>query len=85
MIGTDFQIKVWNELIKIKHGECINYQELALRVANKNYARAVGIANNKNPIPIIVPCHRVIGKSGKLVGYAGGLDIKNKLLEIENK
>ena len=83
MIGTDFQIKVWNELIKIKYGECISYQKLAERVRNKNYARAVGMANNKNPIPIIVPCHRVIGKKGNLVGYAGGLDIKNKLLKIE--
>ncbi|MGE5456522.1 MAG: methylated-DNA--[protein]-cysteine S-methyltransferase [Ignavibacteriales bacterium] len=85
MIGTDFQIKVWNELIKIKYGESICYQELAERVKNKNYARAVGLANNKNPIPIIVPCHRVIGKRGNLVGYAGGLDIKDKLLAIENK
>ena len=84
MIGTDFQIKVWNELIKIKYGECISYQELAERVKNKNYARAVGLANNKNPIPIIIPCHRVIGKNGKLVGYAGGIDIKGKLLQIEN-
>jgi methylated-DNA-[protein]-cysteine S-methyltransferase len=85
MIGTDFQIKVWKELIKIKYGECISYQELAERVENKNYARAVGMANNRNPIPIIIPCHRVIGKSGNLVGYGGGIDIKIKLLEIENE
>ena len=84
MIGTDFQIKVWEELKKIEYGTSISYQALAERVKNKNYARAVGLANNKNPIPIIVPCHRVIGKNGKLVGYAGGLDIKSKLLEIEN-
>lgn len=84
MIGTDFQIKVWEELRKIEYGTSISYQVLAERVKNKNYARAVGLANNKNPIPIIVPCHRVIGKNGKLVGYAGGLDIKSKLLEIEN-
>lgn len=85
MIGTDFQIKVWEELLKIKYGECISYQELAERVKNKNYARAVGMANNRNSIPIIIPCHRVIGKNGNLVGYAGGIDIKSKLLEIENE
>lgn len=85
MVGTDFQIKVWKELIKIKFGECITYQELAKRVKNENYARAVGMANNKNPIPIIIPCHRVIGKNGNLVGYAGGIDIKKQLLEIECK
>lgn len=84
MIGTDFQIKVWNELMKIKYGECISYKELAERVKNKNYARAVGMANNKNPIPIIIPCHRVIGKDGKMIGYAGGIEIKTKLLEIES-
>lgn len=85
MIGTSFQIRVWKELMKIKYGECISYQELAKRVKNKNYARAVGMANNRNPIPIIIPCHRVIGKNGNLVGYGGGIDIKAKLLEIESK
>lgn len=85
MIGTDFQIKVWEELMKIKYGECISYQQLAEKVGSKNYARAVGMANNKNPIPIIIPCHRVIGKNGKLVGYAGGLDIKMKLLKMEGE
>jgi methylated-DNA-[protein]-cysteine S-methyltransferase len=84
MLGTDFQIKVWEELAKIEYGECISYQTLAERVRNKNYARAVGMANNKNPIPIIIPCHRVIGKNGDLVGYGGGIDIKIKLLEVEN-
>lgn len=81
--GTDFQMKVWNELIKIEYGTCISYQELAERVENRNYSRAVGMANNKNPIPIIIPCHRVIGKNNNLVGYAGGLEKKKKLLEIE--
>ncbi len=81
--GTDFQIKVWEELAKIKYGEYISYQELAERIKNKNYARAVGMANNRNPIPIIIPCHRVIGKNGELIGYGGGLGIKKKLLEIE--
>lgn len=84
MIGTDFQIKVWKELTKIKYGEQISYQELAKRIKNKNYARAVGLANNKNPIPIIIPCHRIIGKNGDLVGYAGGIALKKKLLAIES-
>lgn len=84
MIGTDFQIKVWKELTKIKYGDQISYQELAKRVKNKNYARAVGFANNKNPIPIIIPCHRVIGKNGDLVGYASGIVLKKRLLAIEN-
>ncbi len=81
--GTNFQIKVWNELMKIEYGTCISYQQLAERVENKNYSRAVGMANNRNPIPIIIPCHRVVGKNNNLVGYAGGLDKKKKLLEIE--
>ncbi len=84
IMGTEFQLKVWEELTKINYGECISYQELAKRVKNGNYARAVGMANNKNPIPIIIPCHRVIGKNGNLVGYAGGMNIKKKLLEVEN-
>jgi len=85
LIGTDFQIKVWEELSKIDYGKCISYQELGERIGHKNYARAVGMANNKNPIPIIIPCHRVIGKSGHLVGYAGGLEKKQKLLDIEKQ
>jgi methylated-DNA-[protein]-cysteine S-methyltransferase len=83
LIGTNFQLKVWEELSKIEYGKCISYQELGERIGHKNYARAVGMANNKNPIPIIIPCHRVIGKNGNLVGYAGGLDKKKKLLDIE--
>lgn len=85
LIGTDFQVKVWKELKKIEYGKCISYQELANRVKNKDYARAVGMANNKNPILIIIPCHRVIGKGGNLLGYASGIDTKIKLLEIEQK
>jgi len=83
LIGTNFQLKVWEELSKIEYGKCISYQELGEKIGHKNYARAVGMANNKNPIPIIIPCHRVIGKNGNLVGYAGGLDKKKKLLDIE--
>lgn len=81
--GTEFQKLVWNELKKIPYGKTCTYKEIAKGIGNEKACRAVGNANNKNKIPIIVPCHRVIGTSGKLVGYAGGLDIKEKLLDIE--
>ena len=81
--GTDFQRRVWQELLKIPYGETVSYKNIAERVGNPYAARAVGMANNKNPIPIIIPCHRVIGSNGKLVGYAGGLELKQKLLELE--
>lgn len=81
--GTKFQKKVWNELLKIPYGETCSYKDIAIRINNEKGVRAVGMANHNNPIAIIVPCHRVIGKNGKLVGYAGGIDIKSKLLEIE--
>ena len=81
--GTEFQKKSWNSLLKIPYGKTISYKELALMVENEKYSRAVGMANNKNPIPIIIPCHRVIGANGKLVGYRGGLSIKEKLISIE--
>lgn len=85
MRGTEFQIRVWQELLKIPYGETISYGELSRRVSGDNKSsRAVGGANNKNPIGIIVPCHRVIGSNGKLVGYAGGLNIKEMLLNLEN-
>ena len=83
--GTEFQKRVWQELSKIPYGETISYKDLAERTGNIKACRAVGMANNKNPIPIIIPCHRVIGASGKLTGYAGGLDIKKFLLELEQK
>lgn len=83
--GTDFQIKVWKELLKIPYGETCTYLDIAKRVGNPNASRAVGMANNKNKIMIIVPCHRVIGSNKKLVGYAGGLDIKEKLLKLEKE
>ena len=82
--GTDFQKKVWQELSKIPFGETISYQQLAEKMGSKNKARAVGNANGKNPIPIIIPCHRVIEKNGKLGGFGGGLLIKQFLLELEN-
>lgn len=81
--GTVFQNRVWNELFKIPHGETISYTELAERVGRPGSHRAVGAANGRNPLPIVIPCHRVIGKSGKLTGYAGGLEAKQKLLELE--
>ncbi|CUU45698.1 methylated-DNA--[protein]-cysteine S-methyltransferase [Clostridium beijerinckii] len=81
--GTEFQRKVWSALQEIPFGETRSYGEIAKIVGNEKAARAVGMANNKNPIPIIIPCHRVIGANGKLVGYAGGLNTKEKLLKIE--
>ena len=81
--GTDFQKAVWSALQAIPYGETRSYQEIALQVGNPNAARAVGMANNRNPIPVIIPCHRVVGKNRKLVGYAGGLDRKQFLFDLE--
>ncbi|CAH8233417.1 Methylated-DNA--protein-cysteine methyltransferase [Vibrio aestuarianus] len=83
--GTVFQQSVWQALCKIPYGETWNYQQLANTIGNPKAVRAVGLANGKNPISIIVPCHRVIGKNGKLTGYAGGLERKASLLELENR
>ncbi len=83
--GTDFQKNVWNELEKIPFGKTASYEDVAVKIGNKKAVRAVGLANSKNPHWIIVPCHRVIGKNKKLVGYAGGLDRKEWLLEHEKK
>lgn len=81
--GTEFQQKVWNALCDIPYGETRSYRELAEMVGNPKAVRAVGGANNKNPIIILVPCHRVIGSDGKLVGYAAGLAVKKQLLDLE--
>ncbi|MFV0375679.1 MAG: methylated-DNA--[protein]-cysteine S-methyltransferase [Mangrovibacterium sp.] len=81
--GTKFQQKVWQELANIPYGQLMSYGELALKLGDKNLVRAVGGANSKNPIAIIVPCHRVIGANNKLVGYAGGLWRKKWLLQHE--
>jgi methylated-DNA-[protein]-cysteine S-methyltransferase len=81
--GTPFQLRVWAELVKIPYGTTISYGELARRLGDPNLTRAVGAANGANPISILVPCHRVIGTNGSLVGYAGGLDLKRALLELE--
>lgn len=83
--GTEFQKRVWNELLKIPYGETRSYGQIAAAVGNPKASRAVGAANNKNPIAIVIPCHRVIGADGLLTGYAGGLDIKSLLLETERK
>ncbi|MBS1486788.1 MAG: methylated-DNA--[protein]-cysteine S-methyltransferase [Bacteroidetes bacterium] len=81
--GTDFQKRVWNELLNIPFGKTISYEELAICVGNIKSIRAVGLANGQNPIAIVVPCHRVIGKRGDLVGYSGGLENKKWLLQHE--
>ncbi len=81
--GTNFQQKVWNELLNIPFGKTISYEELAIRIGNIKSIRAVGLANGQNPIAIVVPCHRVIGKNGDLVGYGGGLENKKWLLQHE--
>ncbi len=81
--GTEFQQKVWNALKAISYGETKSYKDIAIAVGNEKACRAVGMANNRNPISIIIPCHRVIGKNGKLVGYGGGLHIKEYLLKLE--
>lgn len=82
--GTDFQLKVWEQLCKIPYGQTRSYGQIAAQVGNPKASRAVGMANNKNPIAIIIPCHRVVGANGSLVGYAAGLDIKRFLLDIES-
>jgi methylated-DNA-[protein]-cysteine S-methyltransferase len=83
--GTPFQLEVWRRLCDIPYGETISYGELAGRIGNPKASRAVGLANGSNPIPIVIPCHRVIGSNGKLTGYGGGLPIKEKLLALERR
>lgn len=83
MQGTDFQRRVWQALTQIPHGETISYGELARRVGQPGASRAVGSANNRNPIAIVVPCHRVVGADGRLVGFGGGLPRKQWLLQHE--
>jgi methylated-DNA-[protein]-cysteine S-methyltransferase len=83
--GTEFQRAVWSELRKIPYGETISYKELADRIGKPKAVRAVGAANGANPIPIIIPCHRVIGNDGSLTGFGGGLPLKKRLLELESR
>ena len=81
--GTDFQRRVWAGLLEIPYGETVSYGALAARIGQPTASRAVGLANGRNPVAIIVPCHRVIGSTGALTGYGGGLDRKRNLLELE--
>lgn len=81
--GTPFQLFCWQALLAIPYGETRTYAQLAQSIGNEKACRAVGMANNRNPLPIFIPCHRVIGKNGKLTGYAGGLSIKEQLLALE--
>jgi methylated-DNA-[protein]-cysteine S-methyltransferase len=84
MEGTDFQKKVWQALSRIPYGETCSYRDIARKIKNEKAFRAVGTANGKNPMSIIVPCHRVIAANGTLGGYAGGVAIKQKLLDLES-
>ena len=83
--GTEFQRLVWASLLEIPYGQTRSYKYVAQSIGNPKACRAVGLANNRNPISIIVPCHRVIGSSGALTGYGGGLDLKQKLLDLEKR
>lgn len=82
--GTDFEKKVWNSLLKIPYGETTNYGKIAKKISTSKAVRAVGKANGKNPIPIVIPCHRVIGKDRNLIGFALGIEVKRFLLHHEN-
>lgn len=84
LAGTDFQKKVWRQLAKIPYGKTVSYSDIAAKIGQEKAVRAVGAANGRNPISILVPCHRVISNSGKLTGYSGGLKAKALLLEIES-
>lgn len=82
-VGTSFQKEVWSQLLKMEYGRVYSYSDLAIACGDVKKVRAVGKANGANPVPIVVPCHRVIGKNGNLVGYGGGLDMKRYLLKLE--
>lgn len=84
-VGTPFQRTVWQALTEIPYGKTISYGELARRIGNPQASRAVGLANGANPLPIVVPCHRIIGADGSLTGFGGGLDIKRQLLALERE
>ncbi len=83
--GTPFQLSVWEALQTIPYGSTCSYQQIAVQVGNPKACRAVGMANNRNPVIIVVPCHRVIGKNGAMVGYGGGIDVKEHLLRLEHE
>ena len=81
--GTEFQQSVWKQLRQIPHGQTCSYKDIAVGIGKPKAVRAVGAANGRNPIPIVVPCHRVIGSDGSLTGFSGGIDLKKQLLELE--
>ena len=81
--GTPFMLRVWEALCRVPYGSPASYKAIAEAVGNPRACRAVGLANNRNPLPIVVPCHRIVGSNGSLVGYAGGLGMKERLLELE--
>lgn len=83
--GTEFSLRVYKALIEIPYGKTCSYKDIAKKIGNEKAQRAVGGANNRNKLPIVIPCHRVIGSNGKLVGYADGIGIKKKLLELERE
>jgi methylated-DNA-[protein]-cysteine S-methyltransferase len=83
--GTDFQRRVWAELQRIPYGETLSYGQLAQRLGNPGGSRAVGLANGRNPVGIVIPCHRVVGSAGSLTGYGGGLERKRLLLDLEGR
>ena len=83
--GTVFQKKVWNALLSVPYGETRSYKDIAEEIGNPRAPRAVGMANNKNPIPVVIPCHRIIGRDGSMVGYGLGIDMKEKLLKLEQQ
>ena len=83
--GTEFQLRVWQALLQIPYGETRSYGELAAMVGNPKACRAVGGANHRNPLSILIPCHRVVGTGGSLTGYAGGLSVKEFLLKLESE
>lgn len=85
LTGTDFQKKVYSKLLNIPYGKVSTYKDIAISIGKEKACRAVGNANNKNPLPIVIPCHRVIGYNNKLVGYAGGIEIKKFLLNLEKE
>ena len=84
LVGTEFQVAVWRALASIPYGETVSYAEQARRIGRPSATRAVGAANGRNPVPVVLPCHRVIGANGSLTGFGGGLDTKAKLLELES-
>jgi len=84
-VGTPFMQQVWSQLCDIPYGQTATYKEIAVKTGNGKASRAIGLANNRNPIPVFIPCHRVIGSNGTLTGYRGGLEVKKILLNIERK